>query len=99
MRFAHHTILFLLSAALAALTSCSSDSDGVSGEDCERLRSHLIDLRMESVTADRGQHRTALESALGPRFALACEQRMSMAELRCALAAKDAHELAACRSK
>ena len=88
----------LLLLATAALTSCSSDTDAgrVGRDDCAQLRDHLVDLRMESVTADHDQHRAALRSSLGASFISSCLELTTEPQLRCALQAADAQALAAC---
>ena len=97
MRFARLTGLFVISAAIAPLTSCSSDdSDGVSRQDCARMRDHMIELRMQSVTADQDQHRAALRSALGETFISSCVELTSASQLRCSLAAAAPAALTAC---
>lgn len=87
----------VISAVLvAAFAACSSDSDDVSRRDCERLRDHLIEVRLEAVTADREQHRAALEAAVGSSFIDGCLEQMSPGHLRCSLAASDSSALAEC---
>lgn len=85
-------------AALAALATaaCGTDSDRVSRRDCERLRDHVIELRMSSVTADHDQHRAALRASLGDGYVSSCVEQRTGDGLRCALAARDDHALAAC---
>jgi len=83
----------------AALTACTSSSDAVSRHDCERLRDHLVDLRMSSVTADRDQHREALLASLGDDFVTTCVDQTSTDKLRCALDAHDAAGLRACTNR
>ncbi|MCL4227652.1 MAG: hypothetical protein KJZ91_24570 [Myxococcales bacterium] len=85
-------------AAVAALATaaCGTDSDRVSRRDCERLRDHVIELRMSSGTADHDQHRAALRAGLGDGFVSSCVEQRTGDGLRCALAARDDHALAAC---
>ena len=92
------TTRLLVTGALLALTSCSSesDSDAVSRRDCERMRDHLVELRMQSVTADQDQHRIAIRSALDESFVSACVENTTESQLHCALTAKDTDALAAC---
>lgn len=91
-RFARVATLF----AIAALVACGGEAEEVTRRDCERLREHLIDMRMESVTADRDQHRAALEAVIGPSFIDGCREQISSVQLRCSLAAADTSALAAC---
>lgn len=95
MRFAQVFTLVIVSASLS-LTACSSDSEPISRKDCERLREHLIDVRMQSVTADQDQHRIALRSSLDDSFITSCVETNSAAYLQCALAAVDSDALLAC---
>jgi hypothetical protein len=93
MRSNHFLILLLVNTVL---TACATESGGVSRRDCERLRDHVIDLRLQSVTADREQHRAALTTSLGDAFVTECASATSDMHLRCALAANDEESLAAC---
>ncbi len=94
-RSTHLSFVFRFVAA-ALLTGCASDSGRVSPTDCARLRDHLVDLRMQSVTADHDQHRAALRAALGASFLTSCVELTTEVQLRCALRARDAEALGAC---
>lgn len=98
MRLAKFSIAILATGALASLPSCwsESDSDSVSRRDCERLREHLIDLRMQSVTSDHAQHRIAIASSLDESFLSSCVDGMTSSYVECAHAARDSDALAAC---
>lgn len=87
-----------VTCAIAILTSCFSESepDVVGRQECERLRDHLVELRMNGVSADHEQHRNALRSALGDSFVIACVERTTPSHVRCALAATDSDTLLAC---
>lgn len=95
MRFVHLLTLVIVSTWFS-LTACSSDSEAISRKDCERLREHLIDVRMQSVTADQDQHRVALRSALDESFITSCVESNGSTYLQCALAAADSDALLAC---
>jgi hypothetical protein len=87
-----------LCALLVALCACASESAEpaeLTRKDCERLRDHLIELRMESVTADQEQHRMALRAAMDG-FVPRCQNETSTDQLQCGLLAKDSHALAGC---
>jgi len=89
----------IVAAAFVAFSfaaACSSDANEVSRTECQRLRDHLIDLRMETVTADRDQHRAAFEAAMGEPFVRHCSTGLTAAQLRCSLDASDTDELTAC---
>jgi hypothetical protein len=96
MRRVHLLVSLVASASLAVITACDSDSDAVSRQDCERLRDHLIDVRMQSVTADQDQHRIALRSALDDSFITSCVESTDRSYLHCALAATSSDALLAC---
>jgi hypothetical protein len=87
---------FAIAFALSALIGCSSDPDGVSRKDCQRLRDHLIDIRMQSVTADAEQHRAALEAIAGESFITTCVDQTTEEQLHCALASRDGDALTHC---
>lgn len=77
--------------------ACSSDpSEPNPRRECERIRDHIIELRLQGVTADRDQHRAAFESAFGESFLVRCVEEASPARRRCVLDAKDPQALAAC---
>lgn len=96
MRFAHVSTAFLLAGALASLTACWSESVEVSRKDCERLRDHLVELRMQSVTADHDQHLIAIRSSLDEDFVTTCVDGARASYIECALAAADSDGLGAC---
>ena len=79
MRLCQLSIAILVTGALSSLPSCwsESDSDSVSRKDCERLREHLIDVRMQSVTSDHAQHRIAIASSLDESFLSSCVDGMT----------------------
>ncbi len=68
---------------------------------CERLRDHLVDLRLASATnlgKDVEQHRAALTQALGPQFVDTCTKSTSEAQVACALAAQDSQSATECNA-
>lgn len=95
--------------ALAAATwvgGCGTESSGLQGSrrDCTKLRDHMVELRMDSVTVDREQHRAAVTASLGDGFVRRCVEQivdgqMSSKQLQCGLAATDSEALGACRSQ
>lgn len=93
------TVLLLGSLGLGGVTACSSGSapDEVTTRDCEKLLDHVVNLRMQDVTADQEQHRAAIRGALDG-FVPSCVESTSVERLRCSLKAKDAAALAACAS-
>ena len=96
MRFDRFIISFALGASAASLVSCSSESDAVNRKECEQLRDHIVELRMQSVTADREEHRKAIRSAFGEDFIESCIESTPSNEIQCALASNDGDSLRAC---
>lgn len=97
MRFNDIANRLFIAALVALLTACGAASnDPVSRQDCERLRDHVVELRMQSVTADRGQHRTALRATLDDTFISSCVESTTADHLKCVLAAKDSDSLVSC---
>lgn len=90
---------FVWASALALYLSGCSDTHSieVDREHCEKLRDHMIDLRVASATAgvDVKAHRAAMEEALGDQFVDSCEL-LSPSELECSLHARDLASAAAC---
>lgn len=77
----------------------AGDGDGATEtprEQCLRLRDHLVDVQLQSVTADRDQHQAALRAALDVAFVADCVERMDDEARACRLAASDAASLVAC---
>jgi hypothetical protein len=94
IRVANALLLLALSASLIA---CGADSsDAVTTNDCEHLREHLVEVRMQTVTADHAQHRMALRASLDEAFISSCVEATSTEQMKCALSAKSGDELAAC---
>jgi hypothetical protein len=81
---------------LAVLGACSSERV-VERSDCERLREHLIDVRLAGITTDVEAHRSTLRSSLREDFVDRCLES-SIDDLDCRLAAASWDELAACAS-
>src|SRR4051812_42662559 len=80
--------------ALALLVGCSGveRGDEVLPPPCERLRDHLVDIRLSAIRRgpkDLPSQRDALEQALGNDFVTSCERNMTAPQLGCALAARD----------
>ena len=92
-----------------ALVGCSSD-DEVSRAKCEKLRDHLVDLRLAGVTqvtttsgsatqvpgVDVAAHRAAMKHALGESFLSSCQKTQNADQIKCALAANDTEIALAC---
>jgi hypothetical protein len=86
-------------ASLLLFAACEADPNvAVTRRECARLRDHLIELRMATVTADQDQHRATLERVLGDSFISTCVEQTDESQLRCSLAATDEHSLGECSS-
>lgn len=77
---------------------CAHD-ETVDRRSCEKLRDHLIDVRVSTdgkADADAPQHREAMKAALGDDFVDNCERTMSVDQLHCAMRATDLGATADC---
>lgn len=86
-------------AGLAMAACGAGDGDGATEtprERCLRLKDHLVDVQLQSVTVDRAQHQAALRAALDVAFVADCVERMDDEARDCRLAASDAAALVAC---
>lgn len=81
-----------------ALAGCSADDEvPVAENPCERLREHMIDLRLEGTPpADLASHRDVMRRALGDEFLTNCAASLSAAQIRCALDARDSASAVTC---
>ncbi len=86
---------------IAALAACGGEEAATtaSRRSCEQLRDHSVELRLQSVTADRDQHKAALTERLAASFVDECLATASPAGVRCRLAAGTTDALAACRDE
>jgi hypothetical protein len=90
-------VAFLLSGACATRPS---DGDPPSPESCTELRDHLVSLRLESATGiEPSAHRAALARALGSEFVSTCTATMTVAQVKCAVAADSSADAAACAAQ
>ena len=85
-------VLFALSAACG-----SSEPSEPDRATCERLRDHVVELRMYGE--DNPAHRKALNQALGEDFVTECRKNTSRAEIACAMAATDLEKLRSCAQR
>jgi hypothetical protein len=80
------------------LGSCASSdkSERATAAQCERVRDHVIDLRLAGTQVDVQAHRDAIKDALGSRFTEECVATVDRAQIDCSLAAKDATSALSC---
>lgn len=96
MKSFNYTVTPLALLLTIALASCSSD-DAPPVTSCERLREHLVTLRLADATGvDRKAHAEAMRSALGSDFVERCKESMSESEVKCVLKATDSTSASAC---
>jgi hypothetical protein len=65
---------------------------------CGELRDHLVDLQLQSATADREAHRAALMASLGSNYVDECVHERTRADLDCGIAAKSPSDVVSCFS-
>ncbi len=94
--------MYRIAFVVVALAACGHDIDddeAVSEQACERLRDHVVDVRLANATGvEREPHRRALRQALGKGFVSSCVGSLSDAQLQCALKAPDSAAIAACQA-
>ncbi|HEX5076058.1 MAG TPA: hypothetical protein VFW03_22785, partial [Gemmatimonadaceae bacterium] len=73
----------------------SSEGAGPTTAACQRLRDHVVDVRVAEIHQDREAHRTALRTALGARFVTECLNQSS-ARFDCEMKAATIDGLRAC---
>ena len=77
--------------ALVMVASCGGNDDQEISEatPCERLREHLIDLRLaEAMHVDKDAHREAFRTAMGADFLASCS-KLDEDAVTCAISAAD----------
>lgn len=84
--------------AFAGCTS-SDKSERATAAQCERVRDHLVELRVVGTQADASAHRDAIKDALGTRFTDECVATVDRGQIDCSLAAKDATSALSCIQK
>lgn len=79
------------------LVACSSEDERSEGTPCERMRDHIVNLRLADVTGiDRTAHREKLRRALGSSFVANCKESMTDEQVTCVLNALDSGAATAC---
>jgi hypothetical protein len=81
-----------------ALGGCASSdkSEHATAAQCERVKDHLVELRLSGTQADMRAHGDAIKEALGSRFTDQCIATVDRGQIDCALAAKDAPSALSC---
>jgi hypothetical protein len=65
--------------------------------ECDKLREHIIDARYPGDnSAEANANKQVMRGALGDAFALQCTTTLTLANVKCAMAAKDAAGIAEC---
>jgi len=92
-----------LALAFLVVLGCSGgEDDGLESVDesvtaCERMRDHLVDLRLVGASGvDRAAHREAMRSALGAEFVERCQHSMTPRQIDCVVFALDNEAATAC---
>jgi len=91
--------VFVLVLIMGCGTEDADESpDPIPATRCERLREHLVDLRLAGVESiDKEAHRKIHRDAMGSDFLAACGA-MPEATLTCALEAPDSSRAVACNA-
>ena len=97
MKFLVALVALVALVTLVALAGCGAGStEAVSQRDCAQLRDHLVELGLETATADRDQHRAALRASFGEGFIAGCVHDVTRGQLDCALSSKTSEAYYAC---
>ncbi len=92
--------LAMVVCLLAACGGGEEDEGKARADQCERMRAHLVDLRLASAQhldkSELVQHRAAMTQAMGPAFLDSCTRDMTAAQVACALAARDSQAAVEC---
>ena len=91
--------------SISLLVGCNGDDETTVESvvrPCERLRDHLVDLRVEGTRGEPDEvvarHRAAMRQALGDDFVASCERKMAASEIDCAAKATDFAAVTACQT-
>lgn len=89
----------ILVLALGCSGDDEVDEEIAKATPCERLREHLIDIRLVGEThVDQAAHRTAMRQALGNEFLDGCS-KLGPAQVTCATDAPDTPAAVACTTQ
>ena len=88
MKHLQDAIALLMLSGCLLVTGCMSNEEPLQRK-CERLREHVVDLRVQGLPErDQRAHRAALSQALGDQFTDRCKT-LTAAQVACALAANE----------
>ena len=91
--------IFFVACATAACGGAEPESE-VRARQCEQVREHLVDLRLETASGltpqEVKQHRSALRASLDDGFLARCAETLTESQLSCIVDAKDAAAASAC---
>ena len=88
--------LAIVVAIMLGACASSDKSEHATQAQCERVRDHLVELRVAGTQADARAHANAIKEALGSRFTDQCVATVDRAQVDCSLAAKDATSALSC---
>ncbi len=91
----------LLVCALCSCGGGEEDEAKSRSQQCEQLRDHLVDLRLEIAKGSANeleQHRAAMKQVMGDQFIEACTTNTTDAQAACVLGAKDSQAAGECMS-
>ena len=87
---------FHLVLVIAIWAACGAD-EPTDAERCEQVRDRLIELRLSNATGvEKKAHREVMRQALGKDFIASCAAKLTMAQQRCVLKARDSESATAC---
>jgi hypothetical protein len=94
LRISYVALSIALTGTAFGCTSDAGDAER-STTACERLRNHVVDLRVSEIHQDQEAHRTALRRALGSSFVAQCKDQSS-ARFECEMKATNIDGLRDC---
>lgn len=92
----------VIAALVAGCGDSGSEEEAAAprAEQCEHVRSHIVDLRLASAhglsPSEIAQHRDALTRAMGAQFIDECVRSTTDQQASCVLAARDSQDINDC---
>jgi hypothetical protein len=88
---------WMIVALACASSSCGTgDETAATNRQCEQLRDHVVELRLDGVTVDAEKHRATLRRAIGDDFIEKCTADLTRDQIRCGLGATDSKTALEC---